>query len=133
MVPFDVATKRVVFGGQVFICRNVKDGAPGYIMLEVDTILVTELVPLTPCSGAGSGTVTSGGATSGCLLLTLCGARGDGQAAATGACSCRAAIAATCYTRCWRRMYVADNAWLLAGPWLGASISPMDAVSFHCD
>ena len=62
MVPFDIATKRVVFGGPVFIYRNVDKGSPGCIMLEVETTLVTVLVPLPPCSGAGSGTVTGGGA-----------------------------------------------------------------------
>ena len=65
MVPFHVAAKRVVFGGPVLICRNVKEGTPGCIMLEVDTTSVAELVSLTPCTGAGSGTVSSGGTTSG--------------------------------------------------------------------
>ena len=62
MVPSEVATKRVVFDGPVFIYRNVDEGAHGCIMLEVDTIWVTELVSLSSCTGAGSGTVTSGGA-----------------------------------------------------------------------
>ena len=61
MVPFDVAAKRVVFGGPVFICRNVDEGAPGCIMLEVDTTVVTVLVPLPPCAGVGSGACTGGG------------------------------------------------------------------------
>ena len=61
-VPFGVAAKRVVFGGPVFICRNVDEGAPGCVMFEVDTPLITVLVPLPPCSGASSGTVTGGGA-----------------------------------------------------------------------
>ena len=65
MVPFDVPAKRVVFDDPVFVCRNVKEGAPGCIMLEVDTTLVAELVQLTPCTGAGSGMVISGGTTSG--------------------------------------------------------------------
>ena len=54
MVPFDVATKRVVFGGPVFIFRDVDAGAHGCIMLEVDTTAVTVRVPLPPCVGAGS-------------------------------------------------------------------------------
>ena len=62
MVPFDLAAKRVIFGGHVFICRNVDEEAPRCIILEVDTKLITELVPLAPCSGARSGTVTSDGA-----------------------------------------------------------------------
>ena len=62
MISFDVAAKRVVFGGPVFIYRNVDEGAPGCIMLEVDTTSVTELVPLSPCTSAGSGTVTGGSA-----------------------------------------------------------------------
>ena len=49
----------------MFICRNVNEGAPGCIMLEVDTTLVAELVLLALCSDAGSGTVTSGDTTSG--------------------------------------------------------------------
>ena len=137
MVPFDVAAKRVVFGDPVFIGRNVNEGAPRCIMLEVDTTLVTELFPLPPCSGAGSGMVTSDGAavdiawgswlwTDGCDRgLALDGWLQQGL--------CRAAIAATCCMSCWRRMSVADNAWLPVGAWLGASVSPMDAVSFQCD
>ena len=62
MIPLDVAAKRVVFGGPVFICRNVNEEAPRCIMLEVDTTLVTVLVPLPPCSSAGSGMGTSDGA-----------------------------------------------------------------------
>ena len=60
MGPFDVAAKRVVFGGPVFICRNVDEGAPGCIMLEVDTTAVTVLVPLPPCAVAGSGAGAGG-------------------------------------------------------------------------
>ena len=62
MVLFDTAAKRVVFGGPMFICRNVDEGAPRCIMLEIDTTLIAVLVPLPPCSGAGSGTATSDGA-----------------------------------------------------------------------
>ena len=62
MVLFDVAAKRVAFGGPVFICRDVDEGAPGCIMLEVDTTVVTVLVPLPPYACAGSGTVTGGSA-----------------------------------------------------------------------
>ena len=132
MVPFDFAAKRVVFSGPVFICRNVDEGAPRCIMLEVDTTLVTELVPLPPCSGASSGMVTGGRA----AVDAAWGSWGwtyGGAGAVIGACSCRAAIAATCCTSCWRRIYVAENAWLLGGAWFGPSISPMDTVSFHWD
>ena len=77
MVPFDVAAKRVVFGGPVFICRNVKEGAPGCIMFEVDTASVAELVLLTPCSGASGGTVTGGSTTSGSATVDAAwGSRG---------------------------------------------------------
>ena len=71
------------------------------------------------------------------LPLMLRGAPRGGRTAvtgaATGACSCQAAIPATCYTNCWSRMSVADNAWLLVNAQLGASVPPMDAVIFHCD
>ena len=73
MFLFDVAAKRVVFGGPVFICRNVDEGAPGCIMLEVDITSVTELVSLMPCSGAGSGTVTSGGAAAVMIMVSEIG------------------------------------------------------------
>ena len=59
MVPFDIATKRVVFVGCRFICRIVTVGAPGCIMCEVDTTLIAELILLSPCTCAGSGTITS--------------------------------------------------------------------------
>ena len=62
MVLFDTAAKRVVFGGPMFICRNIRKGAPGCIMLEVGTTLVVELVSLSSCSSAGSGRVISNGA-----------------------------------------------------------------------
>ena len=62
MVPFDISSKRIVFGGPHFICGYDEKRASGCIMLEVDTILVAKLVPLAPCSSTGSGTVTSGGA-----------------------------------------------------------------------
>ena len=71
------------------------------------------------------------------LLFTLRGAHEDGRTvatgAATGACTWQAVSAATFCTSCWRRMSVADNAWLLVGARLGASVSPIEAVSFHCD
>ena len=60
MVLFDIAAKRVVFGGCCFICRNAMVGATGSIMREVNTTSVAELVPLLPCTSAGSGTGTSG-------------------------------------------------------------------------
>ena len=54
MVPFDVATRGVVFCGSVFICWHVEEGASGCIMLEVDTIAVAVLVPLSACAGTDS-------------------------------------------------------------------------------
>ena len=67
MAPFhpkmalcDVATKRVVFGGPVFIFKDVDIGASGCIMLEVDATAVTVLVSLLPCDGTDSGTGTGG-------------------------------------------------------------------------
>ena len=60
------------------------------------------------------------------LPFTFRGARGGGRTAATGAvtgtCTGRADSAATCWTSCWRRMSITDNAWLLVGAGLGASI-----------
>ena len=88
----------------------------------VDTTSVAELVPLLPCSGAGSGMVTSGDA----AVDSAWGLRRwmdwyDGGLI----------LPATCWTSCWRRMSVADNAWLLVVAWLSASVSPTDAVLFH--
>ena len=77
MVLFDIVAKRVVFGDPHFIYTYVKEGSPRCIMLEVDTTPVAALVPLTPCSGAGSGTVTSGGTTSGSAAVdAVWGSRG---------------------------------------------------------
>ena len=59
MVLFDIAAKRVVFGGHRFINMIVTVGAAGSIMCEVDTTTVSELILLSPCLGAGSGAVTS--------------------------------------------------------------------------
>ena len=60
MVSCDVAAKRVVFGGPMFIFRDVDVGAPGCIMLEVDATAVTVFVPLLSCAGICSGTGTGG-------------------------------------------------------------------------
>ena len=59
MISFDIATKRVVFDGPQFICRNVTKGSPGNNMRKVDTTSVAELIPLLQCTCAGSGTITS--------------------------------------------------------------------------
>ena len=71
------------------------------------------------------------------LPLPLRGERGGGRTAAagagTGTCTGQADSAVICWTSCWRRVFVADNAWVLVVTRLGASVSPMEAESFHCD
>ena len=116
----------VVFCGIMFTWWLVDGFASGYIMVEVDPAAVAVLISFSPCSRSATGT---GGATFnsvpwfswGCCTVTVSAASGQVDSAAA------------CLTICWRRVSVADNALVLFVPRLGASVSPMEAVSFHCD
>ena len=48
LVPFEVASERVVFGGAFLSCWHVQEAASGGIVVEIDTATVAVLIPLPP-------------------------------------------------------------------------------------
>ena len=71
-----VTTEWVAWGGTFFIFRDILEVASGGIMIKVNTMPITVLIPLTPRSrgtGAnGGGTAVATGRLDGCHLLGSC-------------------------------------------------------------